>query len=89
MLLLQQWYRIRLVILGQRLILVFPCLFSGAEELIVENATSSICASKIFSCFFVGRNLYFNDLTIIKIYTYVPFLSSKIKGRILLIHCHR
>ena len=39
MLLLQQWYRIRLVILGQRLILVFPCLLSGTEELIVENAT--------------------------------------------------
>lgn len=39
MLLLQQWYRISLVILGQRLILIFPCLLSGAEELIVENAT--------------------------------------------------
>lgn len=39
MLLLQQWYRISLVILGQRLILIFLCLLSSAEELIVENAT--------------------------------------------------
>ena len=89
-LLFQHWQCRLLLIARQTLFILFPMLgLYPQTSWLYSKRHSSMCASRIFSCFFVGRNLYFKDLSIIKIYTYSHICQSifrEISGRISMTH---